>query len=184
MGGFASISTQGTFENLVPSELIYMERTTGGSSPRSGEKPSVDIFTLRWAEGELLYYTRDESVFVRPKRHFVFVLDEPLVSARVKVNGAQWQKVILALASLVVIVRQLVKRLTIEDLTIEIAVHHALDRERALLELLVHDWPNTVAVTEYVTKETFAETDLVSLHDTLPSDDWATWVQGVVEGLI
>jgi hypothetical protein len=54
IGGFSSVSTSESRENLVTSELIYMDR---------GRGRKVDLFDLRYVEGELLYRTRDESVF-------------------------------------------------------------------------------------------------------------------------
>ena len=53
-GGFDAISTRGTFENLVRSEVAYVGE---GSTERGG----VDLFDVRFAENELLFYTRDAT---------------------------------------------------------------------------------------------------------------------------
>lgn len=64
-GGIGEITTKGTIENLVRSELVYrMDNGTG-----------VDLFALRWAEGDLLFYTRDAGSLHRKRRALVFLLD-------------------------------------------------------------------------------------------------------------
>ena len=82
-GGFSSIATTGTMENLVISELIYMEDPADKDAAGG-----VDLFDLRYAEGELLYYTRDESQFVRDHRAVGFALSSDLTRARIKDRGA------------------------------------------------------------------------------------------------
>src|SRR5256885_234360 len=62
IGGFSSMSTAGSIENLVSSELIYMD------DDKELVDGNIDLFTLRYVAAELLYYTRDESVFVRRRR--------------------------------------------------------------------------------------------------------------------
>ena len=62
-GGFSSISTLGSLENLVCSELIYMD-----------DNIDYDLFDVRYSEGELLYYTRDDSVFLRNRREIIILL--------------------------------------------------------------------------------------------------------------
>ncbi|MCA9696911.1 MAG: hypothetical protein KC431_05250, partial [Myxococcales bacterium] len=62
IGGYSSISTIGGIESLVSSELIYM------NPPHERAAGIVDLFDVRWAAGELLKYTRDESVHTRERR--------------------------------------------------------------------------------------------------------------------
>jgi hypothetical protein len=69
-GGFDAIATRGTFENLVRSEVAYVGE---GSSQTGG----VDLFDVRFAESELLYYTRDESPLLDARRDLTVVLDRP-----------------------------------------------------------------------------------------------------------
>jgi hypothetical protein len=63
-GGLDEIATRGSVENLVRSELVYLEDTKG-----------PDLFSLRFVEGELLYYTRDEGQLMRRSRGIHVFLD-------------------------------------------------------------------------------------------------------------
>jgi hypothetical protein len=58
-GGLAELTTRGTLENLVRTELVY-----------AGEQaiPGVDWLTLRYVENELLYYRREEGQLRRARR--------------------------------------------------------------------------------------------------------------------
>ncbi len=100
VGGFSSIATVGSLENLVTSELIYMEQ---------GDDPDLrpDLFDVRFVEGELLYYARDESVAVRRKRTLVLVFDPSLVRARVLDAREHYQRLVWALGSVTALVRKL-----------------------------------------------------------------------------
>ena len=51
-GGFEALSRRGRFENLVRSEMGYIGEASGGGP---------DLFDVRYAQGELMYYTRDDS---------------------------------------------------------------------------------------------------------------------------
>src|SRR5262249_50648468 len=82
--GFASMSTSGTIENLVPSELIYMD-----------DSRDVDLFDVRYVEGELLYYVRDESALRRKAYAVSFVFEPSLERARFKDEGVPWQRLVL-----------------------------------------------------------------------------------------
>src|SRR5262249_31434448 len=61
VGGFTSISTRGSVESLLHSQLAYMEP----------ERP--DLFDIKYLRDELYYYSRDENQFLRRRRTFVFV---------------------------------------------------------------------------------------------------------------
>lgn len=63
-GGLGGLSTRGSWENLVRSELVYM-----------GEKGEVDLFAIRMAENELLFYTRDGGTLRRRRRRVHLVLE-------------------------------------------------------------------------------------------------------------
>jgi hypothetical protein len=67
-GGFDAISTKGAFENLVRSEVAYVGE---------GAQDGIDLFDVRFAENELLFYTRDESPLLDKRRDVVFVFDGP-----------------------------------------------------------------------------------------------------------
>ncbi len=134
-GGFASIATSGTMENLVISELIYMEE------PDETAPDSVDLFDLHYAEGELLYYTRDDSQFVRDHRAIGIALCPDLVKARIKDRDALHQRLIELLASLHCTVGRLAEWLSEQALhiamfTIDERGRDVLSAERGLLEVL------------------------------------------------
>jgi hypothetical protein len=56
-GGLDQLSNRGSIENLVRTELAYVD-----------DKADIDMFTMRYLEGELLYYTRDEAQLLRRNR--------------------------------------------------------------------------------------------------------------------
>jgi vWA domain found in the FtsH ternary systems len=138
VGGFSSMSTAGSIENLVTSELIYM-------NPPGQENDGVDLFDMRYVEGELLYYTRDEAIFVRRRRQIIFAIDAHLVRARVKDPGLPWQRIVLVLAVLVTVTKKLVELLGTEDLDIRVVFipengKIPLADEQALTDLLFGEW--------------------------------------------
>jgi hypothetical protein len=113
VGGFSSIATQGSLENLVTSELVYMESGTG-------EQLRPDLFDIRFVEGELLYYARDESVAVRRQRTVVLVFDPSLVRARVLDVRESWQRLVWLLGSVIALVRRLSEWLDTEAVRFEL----------------------------------------------------------------
>lgn len=142
-GGFSSMSTSGSIENLVTSELIYMDPPASRleSSKRNLGQGEIDLFDMRWVEGELLYYTRDEAILVRRRRIVVLALDEALVRARVKEAHLPWQQIVLVLALVLVLVKKLVELLGEEALEIRVAfLTRALEEEQGLTELLLGEW--------------------------------------------
>jgi len=134
-GGFSSVSNVGSLENLVTSELVYME-----------DEPTLDLFDVRYVEGELLYYTRDESVAVRRRRQVTFVLPPGFAEARVKDAGVRWQRAVAALGLVLCLVRRLSVWLGEEDLRFQVVVTWdgagtgPLEAERGLCELLLREW--------------------------------------------
>ncbi len=129
-GGFTAITPAGdgaAIENLVTSELVYME---------DGEGP--DVFTLRYVEGELLYYQRDDSVF-RRRRHVVIVKLAPdLDDARVKDRGLPWQRLVIALGLIVATLRWLAEQLGDRALQVRLAfAPNTLAEERKVIALLL-----------------------------------------------
>jgi hypothetical protein len=101
IGGYASISTNGGIESLVSSELIYM------AAPDERRSGDIDLFDVRWASGELLMYTRDESVHTRERRTVNFVLMPDLDSARVKDTDVPFQRIVVALGGVIAGIRKL-----------------------------------------------------------------------------
>ncbi len=150
-GGFSSVSNVGNLENLVTSELVYME-----------DEPNLDLFDVRYVEGELLYYTRDESITVRRRRVITFVLPPGLVDARVKDAGVRWQRVVVALGLLLCLVRRLSLWLGSEELHFRAVFLRAddgaapLEAERGLCELLLREW-RARGTAEVITAATLEE---------------------------
>jgi hypothetical protein len=98
----------------------------------------LDLFTLRYVEGELLYYTRDDSVFRRHRHVIVFALGADLDDARVKDRDVPWQRLVLALGMLVAAIRWLTEQLGHEALTVHLCFPpEVLAAERELVELLL-----------------------------------------------
>lgn len=64
-GGIAELTTNGPIENLVPSELVYLDP----------DQP-VDPFLLRFAENELLKYLRDSAVLRMMHRSVAICIEE------------------------------------------------------------------------------------------------------------
>lgn len=162
VGGFSSVTTSGSLENLVTSELIYMdpppkpksENKTGDSKGEGDEASEVagagtqevDLFDMRYVEGELLYYARDEAIFVRRRRLVILALGADLVRARVKDRELPWQRIVLILGVVLVLTKKLVELLGEEALEIRVAFLYEeglpspLASEKALTELMLREW--------------------------------------------
>lgn len=69
-GGFDALSTRGRFENLVRSEVAYVDEGRD-------QMVHLDLFDVRFAQGELLFYTRDESPLLDQRRALTLVFDRP-----------------------------------------------------------------------------------------------------------
>lgn len=135
-GGFDAISTRGSFENLMRSEVSYV----GEGADKPG---GVDLFDVRFVEGELLFYTRDESPLLDARRDVTVVFDLP-DEQRHKQPALPSQTLVLAEASALALqgdllrvfgpsgsrVRFVWRALTAED-------RAAAAEERALLGLLL-----------------------------------------------
>lgn len=67
VGGLSGLTNRGTFDNLVRSELIYMDEGGGPGEPT--------LFDLRFAENELLYYMRNDGVQRRRRRTLYVIFD-------------------------------------------------------------------------------------------------------------
>ena len=148
VGGFSSISTSGAIENLVTSELAYM-------SEGPGDSDTVDLFDLRWAEGELLYYSRDEGTYHRERRAVLVELDPSLAAERWQ-GGGSHQRIVLVLGRLVAVLRRVVEILGELELHIRVSATgegEGLD----LLGLMLHD----LVLREIVTVQKEPEADRV-----------------------
>jgi hypothetical protein len=128
VGGFSSLSTRGSVESLLHSQLAYME---------PNDRP--DLFDIKFLRDELLYYSRDENQFLRRRRTFVFALFPDLVQTRFKDPDLPWQRIVLLLALLMAAVRKLTEWLSTDALLFEFVFLSSgqaspLATEQALLE--------------------------------------------------
>jgi hypothetical protein len=142
-GGFAAIEPGGAatrLDNVVGSELIYLGEAIspergGGAAAALAE---IDLFALRFAEGELLCYSRDESVLRRHRHAIAIVLAADVGGARVKDAGAPWQRLTLALGLIVALIRWLSAQLGHEALAVRLALPPGeLATEHAILAILL-----------------------------------------------
>lgn len=140
VGGFSSISTVGSLENLVTSELIYMD------DPADPKAERPDQFDVRFVEGELLYYARDESVAVRRRRTLVLVFDGSLDACRVQDPGERTQRMMFALGAGAAMVRRLAAWLESEAVSFDLVFTGAhrrdspLKEELGVMALLLREW--------------------------------------------
>jgi hypothetical protein len=133
VGGFASISTKGSVESMLHSQLAFMERE---------QRP--DLFDLKYLRDELYYYSRDENQFLRRRRTFLFALGGDLTRARFKDAELPWQRIVLVLALLLTAVRKLSEWLNTDALRFEFLLpadgeNEPLGHERELLEMLLRE---------------------------------------------
>jgi hypothetical protein len=128
VGGYASVSTRGAIESLLPSQLAFME-----------PQRDLDLFTIKYVRDELLFYSRDENQFLRRRRNFVFALFADLAQARQKDVDLPWQRIVLTLGFLTAAVRTLTEWLSSDALCFEFCLvgkDESLAHERHLLELI------------------------------------------------
>ncbi len=140
VGGFSAVTTQGVFENLLPSELGYLDRA-------KSNRP--DLFDLRFVENELLYFWRDESVDIRRRKTIVFAIDQSLTHARAVDRNGSFQRIVWGLGTIAATVRKLTAWMDREALRFEIvfaeqdrrsAINDGLADEMNALSLLLRDF--------------------------------------------
>ena len=133
VGGFSSISTKGSIESLLHSQLVYLER---------GQRP--DLFDIKFVRDELLYYSRDENQFLRRRTTLLVVLAPDLVAVRTKDVSLPYQRIVLTLGLLVALAARLRDWLSDEALELHFVLPDAagqqpLADEQSLLQLLLAD---------------------------------------------
>jgi hypothetical protein len=131
VGGFSSISTKGSIESLLHSQLVYLER---------GVRP--DLFDVKFVRDELLYYSRDENQFLRRRTTLLVVLTPDIVRARTKDASLPYQRIVLAVGLVVALAGKLREWLSDETLQTHVLLlledgSQPLADENALLELLL-----------------------------------------------
>lgn len=135
VGGFSSISTRGSVESLLHSQLAYMERDA---------ELRPDLFDVKFLRDELYYYSRDENQFLRRRRTFVFCLFPDLVKARFKDPELPVQRIVLVLGLLLTAIKKLSEWLSTDALKFEFLLiqekdSRPLTQEGALLEMLLRE---------------------------------------------
>jgi hypothetical protein len=130
VGGFSSISTRGSIESLLHSQLAYMEE----------ERP--DLFDIKYLRDELYYYSRDENQFLRRRRTFVFAFFPDLVEASFKDAELPYQRIVVLLGLTLAVLHQLIDLLSEDALVFEFLFIDnpvALAKEKALLEMILRE---------------------------------------------
>jgi hypothetical protein len=135
VGGYSSISTKGTIESLLHSQLAYIEEDRSAGP---------DLFDLKHARDELFYYSRDENQFLRRRRAFVFVLLPDLLAARFKDPELPYQRIVMVQSAILALVRKLTDWLSTDAIRFEILFVQDGDKkplaeEAALMELLLRE---------------------------------------------
>jgi hypothetical protein len=135
VGGYTSISTRGSIESLLHSQLAYMEG-------RESREP--DLFDVKFARDELFYYSRDENQFLRRRRAFAFVLLPDLTGARFKDPDLPVQRIVLTLATVLAVVTRLSEWLSSDAIRFEVLFVQDGERkpladEAGLCELLLRE---------------------------------------------
>ena len=132
VGGYTSISTKGSIESLLHSQLAYME------------DESPDLFDMKFVRDELFYYSRDENQFLRRRRAFVFVVFPDLIAARFKDADLPYQRIVLVQSTILALVRKLTDWLSTDAIRFEVLFvqdggENPLAEEAALLKLLLRE---------------------------------------------
>ena len=132
VGGYTSLSTKGSIESLLHSQLAYME------------DESPDLFDMKFVRDELFYYSRDENQFLRRRRTFVFVLFPDLLAARFKGADLPYQRIVLVQSTILALVRKLTEWLSTDAIRFEVLFVQdggkvLLAEEAALLRLLLRE---------------------------------------------
>jgi len=96
IGGYAGITNRGGLENMLTSELAYLD-----------EDERVDWFTVRWLNHELLYYTRDEAHFERDDRVIFLAFPARLDELRRLDNEFGCRQGLVALGSIISLINNL-----------------------------------------------------------------------------
>jgi hypothetical protein len=135
VGGFTSISNRGSVESLLHSQLAFMEKD---------ERERPDLFDIKFLRDELLYYARDENQFLRRRRTFVFALHPELVGTRFKDAELPYQRGVLLLALMLVVIRKLTEWLTTDALFFQVLFlgddeDEPLEEERERVEALLRE---------------------------------------------
>ncbi|MCB9703784.1 MAG: hypothetical protein H6711_17945 [Myxococcales bacterium] len=180
-GGFDALANRGRFENLVRSEVGYVGE---GQVELGG---GIDLFDVRFAQGELVYYTRDESPLFDQRRELNVVIDRPS-ELRHKHPELDAQTLVLADAAALRLQADLIEVFGPSGALVNLrwrplvaADAPAIDEERALLSLTLADEIAHGRVT-LETIDSFAEAStrglvIFSIHPRDPRAGARAWVR-------
>ncbi len=132
VGGYTAISTRGSIESLLHSQLAYMEDET------------PDLFDMKFVRDELFYYSRDENQFLRRRRSFVFVLYPDLIAARFKDAELPHQRIVVLQSAILALIHRLTDWLSTDAIRFEIiflkdGAGKPLTEEFGLMQLLMRE---------------------------------------------
>jgi FtsH ternary system-like protein len=132
VGGYTSLSTRGTLESLLHSQLAFME------------KESPDLFDMKYVRDELFYYSRDENQFLRRRRAFVFVLFPGLLGARFKDPELPHQRIVMLQSAILALIHRLSEWLSTDAIRFEVLFvqdgdKRPLAEEATLAQLLLRE---------------------------------------------
>jgi len=132
VGGYTSLSTRGSLESLLHSQLAFMERE------------SPDLFDMKYVRDELFYYSRDENQFLRRRRAFVFVLFPNLLGARFKDPELPHQRIVMLQSAILALVHRLTEWLSTDAIRFEVLFvqdgeMRSLAEEATLSQLLLRE---------------------------------------------
>jgi hypothetical protein len=132
-GGLTELTNRGSFENLVLSELTYIE-----------DDDDIDLVDVRFVEGELLFYKRDSGQLRRKRRTVHLIIDLGDIF-QLKTGGYDYQFSILTQGLLLRITRDLLTVFANDSMQFHFHyLTHDLDpepvkREMKLMRLLLAD---------------------------------------------
>jgi hypothetical protein len=132
VGGYTSISTRGSIESLLHSQLAFME------------EESPDLFDLKFVRDELFYYSRDENQYLRRRRAFVFVLFPDLIAARFKDPELPHQRIVLIQSVILALIHRITDWLSTDAIRFEVLFvqdgeKKLLSDEATLMQLLLRE---------------------------------------------
>jgi hypothetical protein len=132
VGGYTSLSTRGSLESLLHSQLAYME------------EKSPDLFDMKYVRDELFYYSRDENQFLRRRRAFVFVLFPDLLAARFKDPELPHQRIVMLQSAILALTHRLTEWLSTDAIRFEVLFvqdgeKKPLEEEATLARLLLRE---------------------------------------------
>ena len=129
-GGICGLTTNGIIENLVPSELLYWEKSNVSEG---------DAFILRWLQGDLLFYLREPSSSFTYERKLVVGLQLHPAEAYYKGEQGLSQGLAVVIGLLTRLIKELREICPVETLELQIILgpEQIWIEESALIKLFI-----------------------------------------------